>query len=420
MDTWEPITASALRVGHFVRIGHGWLDHPFLRRTFRIETAQELALLRDAGLTRLSIDPARSTVVSTAARGASWDATADSKFDVGQESARLQAEKAAHANAVRQRRAELLRTQLAYETSASSAERLFAELRGASPSAGATAEALVCETLRRLEDGGGPLSSASTHVPHTRDRRLGCLALDAMSLALAVGCRSGIRGDELELLGTGALLHGVGLRRLPDELREEHSFASYEAQLEFQDYPLLGCEMLRECGGFSAEVLQIVRQHRERADGSGYPEGATSTTIHRLAPIVGAVREFQVLSANRAVGMPAAALAHLYRNLREAYGHGVIDNLIAAVTIYPPGSFLSLSDGSIARVMRVSAESRLRPTVSLFDAAVRPDKAEILDLTETGDLNVAKVLNPAHVDGAVRHFFGDGWSGYALGVSGPR
>lgn len=417
METWEPITAAALRVGHFVRIGHGWLEHPFLRRTFRIETARELALIRKLELTRLSVDPHRSTLSPEGASDAQEDANVEIDFDVGQEAARLQSEKAAHTTAVQARRAELMKTQLAYEAGAADAEKLFGQLHGAASTAAATAESLVRETMRRLEDGSGPLTSASTRAPHNRDRRLGCLALDAVSLALSVGRRCDIQGDELELLGTGALLHAIGLRRLPDELREEHSFRSYEAQLEFQDYPLLGVEMLRECGGFSAEVLQIVRQHRERADGSGYPEGATGGDIHRLAPIVGAVREFQVLSANRKVGMPAAALSHLYRNLREAYGHGVIDNLIAAVTIYPPGSFLSLSDGSIARVMRVSGESRLRPTVSLYDGAVRPDKAEILDLSEIGDLNVAKVLNPAQMEVAVRRFFGDGWSGYALGVS---
>jgi HD-GYP domain-containing protein (c-di-GMP phosphodiesterase class II) len=411
-EKWEPVDIADLRVGHFVHIDHSWLEHPFLRRSFLIETPRELALIRGAGLTRLSIDRARSTPTPME-EGASPD-----DEGVAADAARLQTEKAAYTTVVHRRRAELVQTQRQYEAAAETAQGLLGQLSTADRSACGTVEELVRQTI-----GGTPAGSPLTFAParsiDSPERRLGCQALDAMAIAVAVGRRFGIQGDELELLATSALVHGAGLLALPENLRDEHAFSNEMAQLEFQDYPLLGVQLLRECGSFAPEVLQIVRQHRERPDGTGFPEGASADQIHRLAPIVGVVREFQVLSASRAAGVPAAALAHLYRSLRGAYGADVVDNLIAAVTVYPPGSYLALSDGSIARVMRVSEQARLRPTVCVFDAALTPADAEIVDLAVNSDVSVAKVLAPNQLDDTTLRFFGEGWSGYALGAAAP-
>jgi HD-GYP domain-containing protein (c-di-GMP phosphodiesterase class II) len=208
------------------------------------------------------------------------------------------------------------------------------------------------------------------------------------------------------------MLHSVGLSQLPEELRDERR-VSPENRLELQDYPLLGVQQLRACGGFAPDVMKIVRQHREHLDGSGFPEGASEGDIHPHAPIVGAIREFQLLTVD-AGHTPAAALAQLYRDRRGPYGAWAVDNLIATLTVYPPGTFLSLSDGSIARVMRVSTASRLRPLVCLFDEQVEPQEAEILDLSAVREVSIASVLNPAALAQPVLDFFGSSLSGFAV------
>jgi hypothetical protein len=113
--------------------------------------------------------------------------------------------------------------------------------------------------------------------------------------------------------------------------------------------------------------------------------------------------------------MPAAALAHIYRNLRAAYGSDVVDPLVAALTVYPPGSFLELTDGSIGRVIRVSESDRMRPTVCLFDDTVTPAEADIVNLASTRSIRVQRVLDPQALEPDVVEFFGGHrWSGLTL------
>jgi hypothetical protein len=60
---WQPIAAQDLRIGHYVRIGDRWFDHPFLKSQFQISSAAELAAIHAAALTRIHVDLARSTLV---------------------------------------------------------------------------------------------------------------------------------------------------------------------------------------------------------------------------------------------------------------------------------------------------------------------------------------------------------------------
>ena len=87
-------------------------------------------------------------------------------------------------------------------------------------------------------------------------------------------------------------------------------------------------------------------------------------------------------STREGATLPAAALAHLYRNLRGACGEAAVDHVIAALTVYPPGSFVALADGNVARVVRVSEEARLSPLVCLFDESMPASQSEIVDLAE--------------------------------------
>jgi hypothetical protein len=64
-DKRNPIEANDLRIGHYVRIGDRWFDHPFLKGTFLLSTEEELAAIRSADLALIYIDPARSQVAAT-------------------------------------------------------------------------------------------------------------------------------------------------------------------------------------------------------------------------------------------------------------------------------------------------------------------------------------------------------------------
>lgn len=74
----------------------------------------------------------------------------------------------------------------------------------------------------------------------------------------------------------GALLHDAGELVLPDGLLDKPGRLTDEERAILRTHPGAGVEMLSGLG-YSSSVLDIVRHHHERTDGSGYPDGMAKT-----------------------------------------------------------------------------------------------------------------------------------------------
>lgn len=440
---WQPIEANDLRIGHYVRIGDRWFEHPFLKGTFLLSTEEELAAIRAADLALIYIDPARSTVAATppATTPVAEDripvlqpapaappppvlkpAEGSGLAEVVAEAARIELRPVVNATAaaaatraapldVRSLRANLQQSREDYRAAVDDAAKALGMLDAGDALGCEATRAAVRQVLALAAGRDRPLTLAPVASPVGAPRRQAFLSMDAAALAAAVGRRLQLDAGALQTLTTAAMVHAVGLSRLPPQLREESRVRSRDDLAEFRQYPRLGAELLREHAGFAPEVIQVVEQHRERLDGTGFPARARGEEIHPLAPVVGAIREFQVLALRDERPMPAAALAQMYLRLRDAYGTSIVEHVIAALTIYPPGTFVALSDGQVARVARVSDRARLAPLVWVYDADRAASEAAIVDLSEAGRPSVQRVLDPKALPESVRAWFGGEWAG---------
>jgi hypothetical protein len=97
-----------------------------------------------------------------------------------------------------------------------------------------------------------------------------------------------------------------------------------------------------------------------------------------------------------------------------------VDHVIAALTVYPPGTFVALADGNLARVVRVSEQARLAPLVCLFDESMPASQSEIVDLAEPGRAAVERVLAPASLPAGVLDYFGGDWAGLTFPAPSHR
>jgi putative nucleotidyltransferase with HDIG domain len=95
----------------------------------------------------------------------------------------------------------------------------------------------------------------------------------------------------LEHLGTGALLHDIG----KFQIKIEDGDSEKVIEEKMKDHPRVGRILLEKEGKLSEEVLNIVSQHHECHDGSGYPNRLKSTQIYDLARIVSIANVFDEL-----------------------------------------------------------------------------------------------------------------------------
>lgn len=115
--------------------------------------------------------------------------------------------------------------------------------------------------------------------------------------------------DEIGGLRMAATIHDIGKIAIPSEILTKPSKLSEFEEKLMQEHPERGYQLLKNIE-FPWPVAQIVRQHHERIDGSGYPMGLKGNEILPEAKLLAVADSIEAMSTNRpyrmALGLKAA------------------------------------------------------------------------------------------------------------------
>lgn len=223
-------------------------------------------------------------------------------------------------------------------------------------------------------------------------------ALGCSVWAATFGRHLGLERDDMRDLALGGLLCDVGKVRLSPEL------LGLPGQLAEPDRALLrshvaeGCRIVAETPGLSANVIAMVAHHHERHDGSGYPNGLRGTEIPIYARIIGLVDSYDAMTSTRphaASRSPHEAIMDLYGCRDRLFQAELVEQFIRTSGVYPTGSLVELSDGTVGVVMSVHSLKRLHPCVMLLlDKDKRPlPEFRPIDLSEVREDEQQEPLN---------------------------
>ena len=137
-------------------------------------------------------------------------------------------------------------------------------------------------------------------------------------LAVAIGHRMGLSDDTIEGLRTGGLVHDIGKIHVPAEFLSRPGKLSVEVHKVIRMHPQMGWEIMRDIE-FPWPVADMIRQHHERLDGSGYPQGLKGDEILLEARILAVADVFEAISSHRPY-RPALGLDIAIAELRDHAG----------------------------------------------------------------------------------------------------
>ena len=144
-------------------------------------------------------------------------------------------------------------------------------------------------------------------------------------LSVKIAQKLGLSSEINYTMSLASLFHDIGKFFIPDEILNKPSKLSDEEFNYIKMHSTYSSELLQ--GKFIDDIAQIVEQHHERLDGSGYPKGLKGDQIRIEARIIGVTDSYDAMTSDRAYrkGMsPETALEELKSLADKLYDRKVV------------------------------------------------------------------------------------------------
>jgi len=146
-------------------------------------------------------------------------------------------------------------------------------------------------------------------------------------LSVAIAKKLNLPKDQIDAIRTAAKVHDIGKIFIPSEILSKPGKLSKEEFELIKLHPTKGYEIL-EAIDFPWPIREIVLQHHERIDGSGYPNGIKGEEMLLEAKIIAVSDVVEAMSSHRpyrpAPGLEAA-LDEITQNRGKLYEPKVVD-----------------------------------------------------------------------------------------------
>jgi len=386
------ISPSQIKVGYFIQLPLNWMKHPFLTNKFKIESAEQIAIIQTLEVEFVYFFPDKSSVEPNQAEVDS-EALAKQAQEL---KFQLEREKNQRIEQAKEQRRQLQRTEKAFEQSMVQVRNVMSKIASRPLQAVDEAQQLIGNiadtiiqadalVLHLISQAGKEQESIYYHV----------LNVSVLSMMLAKNL--GLPEDKIKLVGVGALFHDIGKLKIPTQiLRKTEPLTAPEANL-LKMHTKYGVELLKLTQAFPEVAWPIIEQHHEWLDGTGYPLGLKEDKINELARIVACVNEFDNLCHPIDISKarsPHHAMSHMFKTMKGKLGANEMGQLIKMMGVYPPGTVVQLNDDRIGLVMSVNSDQLLYPNVLLYDPQIPRLEAPVVALQE-GKLSIVKVLKPS-------------------------
>ncbi|SOB59668.1 Metal dependent phosphohydrolase [Pseudodesulfovibrio profundus] len=400
------ISVDLLRPGVFIRLEKtNWFDHPFLFSKFKVKDEEQVALLRNLGITHVVCIPEKSDVLPK--RPTAGKKTApEAKKELSQEVIdRLWEVKKERTRRLREKKLRIAECEEKFNTCIKPFDNILKGVMGGNSQSIEDAIRFVDRLSRYFLDD----TESTLHLMNVVDPEEIAYShpMNVAVLSLMVGREAGLDGKEMLALGLGALFHDIGKYRIPKKLLKKRGPLTKPEQALMDQHAAFGASLLSSIKVFPNAVARIVAHHHERIDGSGGPEQLKGDAIDSLARIVAIADTYDNHTNSKDPDKsltPYLALSYMFGQQKQLFDVEMLALFIRCLGVYPPGTVVELSNGAIGMVMAVNPKNQLNPSVVLYDDAVPKKEALIVDLAEEPDLRVEKSIRVSHLPQKVRDY----------------
>jgi HD-GYP domain-containing protein (c-di-GMP phosphodiesterase class II) len=202
-----------------------------------------------------------------------------------------------------------------------------------------------------------------------------------------------------------ALVHDVGMLAVPGDLLAQPRPLNAEQSMVVERHCSLGARWASRVQPVHPWLIEAIRNHHERWDGVGYPDGLLAAAVDPLVRLLAVCDVYTALCCRRP-HREALNTAAALRDVVSLAERGKLDiqfvRMLQELSPYPVGTAVALRDGASGVVIAVSpgpraAESPAHPVVLLLtDSAGRPLPCpQVVDLAYCDNRGIAQPVTDA-------------------------
>ncbi|MGI5102469.1 HD-GYP domain-containing protein [Treponema vincentii] len=230
-------------------------------------------------------------------------------------------------------------------------------------------------------------------MPYNVDNFLVTHSLRSAVFAIVVGMELKMQNHQLVELATAALMHEIGLIHIAEDIYSRAGELSDEEKKYLHVHPVLSCKILKKAK-FPLPVCLGTLDHHERENGTGYPQRLTGEKISLYGKIIAVTCSYEAMTGERKYKKaedPATGLLNVLRREPSQYDEEVLKALLNALSFFPIGSFVYLSNNAVAQVIDNNSEDPRFPIVRVIDRSAKGAFSEAIRTAMDG----IRIMRPA-------------------------
>lgn len=247
----------------------------------------------------------------------------------------------------------------------------------------------ICEELRKyLKTSRNTLSDIlllKDNHRYTYDH-----SINVAMYSTLVGLVENLSSEDLQDLIIGSILHDIGKVRISNYILDKPDKLLSDEFKSIKKHPIYGVDMVERFSILNKNIKDIILQHHEKLDGSGYPYNLKGSEVNELAKIVAVCDIFDAVTSERSYHKAKTynqGVSILYDEvekgkLEEKY----VSELIQRVIAYPRGALVRLNDNKIYEVLEDTGIKEKPVLVSV-------ETGKTLDMNERDDLRIEEQLD---------------------------
>lgn len=220
--------------------------------------------------------------------------------------------------------------------------------------------------------------------------------INVCALSILTSLKLKLDQKTIHEIGIGCLLHDIGLRyQVLDFFHLDAMDIRSHDMIEYKKHPIYGYDSLKNEKWLSKISLDIILNHHEVLDGTGYP--IKTSNLSKECRIVSICDTFDEMISG--IGYKRAKLYEVVEYLKNfkklKYDDIIVDTFLSFIAVYPIGTKVVTNQGETAIVVRQNNGFQERPVLRITHNTKGEEIAGIVikDLVKVHNIFIDKVLD---------------------------